>query len=248
MPAINHLQSAVRRSLCRSLRVAGRDDLRKFFGHLPVESLPGTGFRKACASGILCFRGTRSLRHLQRTLPGEADFQYGLRMSRTICLLTFLTTALAAALSTDAVRAADTADVKQQRLFFESRIRPLLVRHCFKCHANGQKKGGLQFVSRDSLLAGGESGAAVVPHQPGQSLLIEAVRYESLEMPPAGKLPATDIRLLETWVRTGAFWPETDEPGRKAGDPFSEEDRSWWAFQPVRDPLPPGVRPFRRHS
>ena len=146
----------------------------------------------------------------------------------------FLAACLSMPLSGRLVQAADSAEVKQQRLFFENRIRPLLVRRCFECHANGQSKGGLQFVSRDSLLAGGESGAAVVPNQPGQSLLIEAVRYESLEMPPSGKLPAAEIQLLETWIRTGAFWPDADETGRKTGNRFSEEDRSWWAFQPVR--------------
>jgi mono/diheme cytochrome c family protein len=135
--------------------------------------------------------------------------------------------------------AADSPDEKAQLKFFETKVRPLLAKHCFKCHGEKKDKGGLRMISRGSLLKGGESGASVVPGKPDESLLIEAVRYESLEMPPAGKLPDSDIRLLESWVKAGAFWPETDEAVRESHTQFSDEDRAWWSFQPVKKPAVP---------
>ncbi|HAH44221.1 MAG TPA: hypothetical protein DCM07_05080, partial [Planctomycetaceae bacterium] len=73
---------------------------------------------------------------------------------------------------------------------------------------------------------------------PDQSLLIEAIRYESYEMPPAGKLPAKQIKILEKWVALGAPWPGADDsvPVRQAHGPaFTDEDHTWWAIQPLQD-------------
>src|SRR4051794_20525240 len=75
--------------------------------------------------------------------------------------------------------------------FFEKKIRPVLVEHCYKCHsgAAGKQKGGLVLDSRAGLRKGGETGPAVVPGKPAESLLVKAVCYteESLRMPPKGK-------------------------------------------------------------
>lgn len=99
---------------------------------------------------------------------------------------------------------ADDAGVE----FFEKKIRPLLVTHCSECHAADAKKlgGGLLLDSRDGVRKGGESGAAIVPGKPDESLLIKAVRYndDSVKMPPKGKLPAAAIADLEEWVKRGA--------------------------------------------
>src|SRR5205823_2609361 len=75
--------------------------------------------------------------------------------------------------------------------FFEQKIRPVLVQECYKCHsAQAQKpKGGLRLDSREGLLTGGDSGPAVVPGAVDESLIIEALRHEGLQMPPTGKLP-----------------------------------------------------------
>ena len=76
--------------------------------------------------------------------------------------------------------------------FFEKRIRPVLVESCFECHStrDGNKvKGGLALDSRESLIRGGETGPAIVPGSPGDSLLIDALRHDGLEMPPNKKLP-----------------------------------------------------------
>ena len=85
--------------------------------------------------------------------------------------------------------------------FFEKKIRPVLVEHCFKCHsASSEKvKGGLLLDTREGIRKGGESGHAVVPKNLDESLLIEAIRYgdEDLEMPPKEKLPASVIADFE---------------------------------------------------
>ncbi len=127
--------------------------------------------------------------------------------------------------------------------FFELHIRPLLAEHCYSCHSDEKQKGQLRVDSLSSLLTGGESGAAIVAGKPDESVLIQAVRYESFEMPPNGRLPEESVRLLEEWVRRGAPWPNAGEPAPAAKEKkgFSEEDRAWWALQPVADVQPPAV-------
>ena len=132
------------------------------------------------------------------------------------------------------------ADETVQRKHFEQHIRPLLHDHCLKCHGPSQQKGGLRLDTREGLINGGESGPAIVPGEPGESLLLEAVRYESLEMPPDGQLPESDAVELATWIRNGAWWPsESGRPLRLSGADFTEEDRNFWSLQPVRLPEVP---------
>jgi hypothetical protein len=91
---------------------------------------------------------------------------------------------------------------------FEKKVRPLLVNRCLKCHSGARPKGKLRLDSADALRRGGESGAAVVPGKPEQSLLIKAVRYSGeLHMPPDRKLSAQEVNDLVTWVKSGAVWP-----------------------------------------
>src|SRR5688572_6925284 len=71
--------------------------------------------------------------------------------------------------------------------FFERKIRPLLVKRCFECHGPDvdEPKGGLRMDSRAALLKGGDSGPAIKPRSPGESLLIDAINYgEIYQMPP----------------------------------------------------------------
>jgi len=86
--------------------------------------------------------------------------------------------------------------------FFEKRVRPLLAERCFECHSGKAEKlqAGLRLDSRESILRGGDSGAAIVPGKPDESLLIRAVRYASVEMPPSGKLKKQEIDTLVRWV------------------------------------------------
>ncbi len=124
---------------------------------------------------------------------------------------------------------------------FETQIRPILATQCVKCHGEHKQEGGLRLDTREAILQGGESGPAVVPSHADQSLLIEAVRYESFEMPPSGQLRDKQIRQLERWIDSGAFWPETTEPLREGPTEITDEDRKWWAFQPVHRAAVPTV-------
>jgi hypothetical protein len=133
--------------------------------------------------------------------------------------------------------------------FFEKQVRPLLAAHCLECHstADGQAvKGGLALDSRAGWMAGGESGPVIAPGDPDGSLLIEAVRYESLEMPPKGKLSAKDVAVLERWVKLGAPDPrEGRAPTVAAASPATLDPalaRSFWSFQPPEARRPPTTK------
>ncbi|HWB14269.1 MAG TPA: DUF1553 domain-containing protein [Pirellulales bacterium] len=141
-----------------------------------------------------------------------------------------------------------TASTEQANIdFFEKKVRPLFVSRCQKCHGPQQQKGGLRLDSRRAVMAGGELGESVVPGQPEESLLVSAVRYgPTVQMPPDGKLPDADVAVLIEWVRRGAPWPDDDAGPAVAaptgGPLFSDEQRSFWAFQVPADRPPPAVQ------
>ena len=128
--------------------------------------------------------------------------------------------------------------------FFEKKVRPVLAEHCYECHSAEAKKGlkgGLALDSREASRKGGDSGPAVVPGKPDESLLIEAVRFtdEALKMPPEGKLPAETIADLERWVAMGAPDPRGEAAPRPAATSWQEvlrDRRRWWSLQPARRP------------
>ncbi|MGI9470622.1 MAG: PSD1 and planctomycete cytochrome C domain-containing protein [Rubripirellula sp.] len=131
--------------------------------------------------------------------------------------------------------------------FFEKEVRPLLVKHCYQCHSVNAKRveGKLLLDSRSAHLLGGDSGEAIVPGDADASLLIEAVRYESYEMPPKGKLPEQDIETLVRWINMGAPWPKEAPPSSTArSDGFDLEKRrsDFWVWQPIANPDPPPVQ------
>ncbi|NNJ25144.1 DUF1549 domain-containing protein [Alienimonas chondri] len=130
--------------------------------------------------------------------------------------------------------------------FFENEVRPLLAKRCFECHGEEKQEGELRLDSMGHILAGGFTGPALERGKPAESLLIEAVNYESYEMPPSGKLPAAEIAVLTRWIELGAPWPGAEDappvrPASERGPQFTEEDRAWWALQPVVDPAVPDV-------
>src|SRR5689334_14817386 len=107
-------------------------------------------------------------------------------------------------------RAATAEELSKDHVeFFEKKIRPVLVEHCYECHsAQSEKlKGKLLLDNRDSARKGGETGPAVVPGDPDSSLLVQALRYENFEMPPKGKLPGPVIADFEKWIKDGATDP-----------------------------------------
>ena len=122
---------------------------------------------------------------------------------------------------------------------FEQHIRPLLIAKCVKCHGDQRQEAGLRLDSREAMIRGGDSGSVMVPAESDESLVIEAIKYESFEMPPGGPLSEQEIRHFEHWIDAGAPWPDGDAALREAAGEISEEDRGWWAFQPVTaSPLP----------
>ncbi len=130
----------------------------------------------------------------------------------------------------------------EQIKFFETNVRPVLVEHCYKCHGAEKQKSDLRLDSREAALAGGENGPAVVPGKPDESGLVEAINYDGLEMPPDEKLPDEQIAALTEWIKMGAPWPKGDVPPQVAAKPkITDEDRAWWAYQPVRRPPVPEV-------
>lgn len=127
-----------------------------------------------------------------------------------------------------------SAEVVADDAFFESKVRPLLVKHCYECHSDTKTMGGLSLDTRTGWQTGGDSGPAIVPGNPGESLLIEAVNYASLEMPPpdkAEKLSPYEIAVLTKWVAMGAHDPRVAAP--KLGGMKVEDAQNWWAFQPL---------------
>lgn len=151
--------------------------------------------------------------------------------------------------STD-VSASENETARAQQKFFEQHVRPMLIKHCYECHSEDKQKGALRVDAIGHLLAGGESGPAIVPGKPAESLLIEAVRYESYEMPPSGQLDDEKVRILEKWIEMGAPWPgqEAVATHKNAGEKITDEDRQFWSFQPLKNPQPPEVDPSWPHN
>ena len=126
--------------------------------------------------------------------------------------------------------------------FFESKIRPVLLKHCYECHSTESKniKGGLLLDSREAAHQGGDSGPAVIPKNVEDSLLIDALRYDGFEMPPKGKLPDAVIADFEKWIEMGAPDPRD---GEVVSDSIDFELASkHWAYQPVEKSKIPVVQ------
>ena len=164
---------------------------------------------------------------------------------RLTAALVLLTGSLSAAEPTEAEPGNEPKSPEQAR-FFETDIRPLLVAQCHKCHAGDSPKGKLRLDSRAAAIAGGETGPAIVPGKPGESLLIDAVEHGSREMPPEKKLSDEQIAALKRWIYLGAPWPGSDTTAvatvRRGPRELTDADRSWWSFQSVQHPTPPEVQ------
>jgi mono/diheme cytochrome c family protein/cytochrome c553 len=141
------------------------------------------------------------------------------------------------------VEAAELAPPSPQALEqFEREVRPVLVKNCYECHGPKKEHNGLRLDSRAAVLKGGDSGPAVAPGKPDESLLIGAVKHESFEMPPEPSPPlsAQEISALETWVRNGAPWP-AEQNAAGAPQTIAERAKNFWGFKPVRRTEPPAI-------
>jgi hypothetical protein len=130
---------------------------------------------------------------------------------------------------------------KEGAEYFEKKIRPILVHHCYECHSGDPKKAKANFVldTREGLRKGGQSGTVISPGNPDESLLIEAVQYMGLEMPPKEKLPDELIEEFVKWVEMGAPDPRTGKAAKARNKIDLTEARKYWAFQrPKAAPVP----------
>ncbi|MCH8047876.1 MAG: DUF1549 domain-containing protein, partial [Planctomycetes bacterium] len=147
-------------------------------------------------------------------------------------------------MAAEPVTFADDADVD----FFEKSVRPLLVKHCYECHSKQAEEveGGLLLDSRDGWQRGGDSGPAIVPGKPDESLLLTAIGYDDpeLQMPPEKQLADAEIAVLRRWIERGAVDPRDSEKTVKPrrGKIDIAAGRKFWAFIPPRDPPAPKVK------
>jgi len=121
--------------------------------------------------------------------------------------------------------------------FFEKHVRPVFAEHCYSCHGEKKQQGGLRLDKKAAFVKGSDSGPAVVPGDPENSLLVKSVRHEGEnKMPPKMKLPQPAIDAIAAWVKAGAAFPD-DAP-----EVAVDLAKTHWAFQPVKDPAPPAPK------
>ena len=141
------------------------------------------------------------------------------------------------------------AQSTERATFFESKIRPLFAAKCVECHGPKQQMGGFDFTRLEGLASQGATVGTrpvIVAGDPAASGLIAAVRYQQkIKMPPTGRLSEREIADLTRWVEMGAPWPEEARAAkispRAPGQPIADQDRAFWAFQPVKGHNPPEV-------
>jgi hypothetical protein len=148
---------------------------------------------------------------------------------------------------------ADDKLTPEQTKFFESKIRPVLVRECFGCHSAqvGQVKGGLWLDDKEGVLTGGDSGAAVVPGELEESLLWNAINHEDYRMPPGKKLSDGIISDFREWIEMGAPDPRTRKT-TNVRTSITEDDiregKSFWAFKEPEQPAVPETNSDWAHT
>ena len=132
--------------------------------------------------------------------------------------------------------------------FFEKKVRPILSARCFECHSSEKKiKGGLSLDTRSGWAKGGDTGVAIIPGKPDESLLINAAKWidRDLQMPPKKKLPTEEIQILEEWVRLGAPDPRTETTGNKAHKSAAmsvADGKTFWSYSPLKPVQSPEVK------
>ncbi len=119
---------------------------------------------------------------------------------------------------------------------FRSRIAPILEQRRLHCHGDSTQKANLSLATASAAFKGGDGGPAIVPGKPGESLLLEMISGAKPAMPQKGKpLSREEVAGIRNWIEAGAAWPA----GLKLVD-RRLEGQSWWAFEPLETPTPPG--------
>ncbi|MEZ6042893.1 MAG: PSD1 and planctomycete cytochrome C domain-containing protein [Planctomycetaceae bacterium] len=128
------------------------------------------------------------------------------------------------------------ASADASAITFEKDIRPIFRAHCYDCHgATEELQGGLDLRQVRLMHKGGESGSAIQPGRPSESLLLERIR--SGEMPPKGHVPAEEIAIIETWITSGAKTARPEPENLPPGLGITPEERAFWSFQPIERPV-----------
>ena len=171
--------------------------------------------------------------------PFEKSRQMNFRLATLTAVALLAVTQGPLLAQNDEKKPADTPGVE----FFEKKIRPVLLKHCYECHSAKAKnvKGGLLLDTREAALKGGDTGAAIVPKNVDKSLLISALRHEDFEMPPKGKLPDSVIADFVKWIEMGAPDPRRGESVVKSTIDFDKAGKHW-AYQPIARPKLPKVQ------
>lgn len=170
------------------------------------------------------------------------------RTTTTICLLTCIGAFIGLSLDRqpcvgqtqqpEEQRPKEQRPNEEELRFFERKVRPILAKRCYSCHSENAKTlyAELKVDSRKSLLKGGDTGPAVVPGNPADSLLIQSIQFDEdfdFQMPPKGKLPAAEIKILTDWVRQGASFPESNTVRSKDEKIDFDQARNFWSFRPA---------------
>ncbi|MFN0111745.1 MAG: PSD1 and planctomycete cytochrome C domain-containing protein [Blastocatellia bacterium] len=170
---------------------------------------------------------------------------YRLKLLVFICFVTAACIAVTSGYNPASAAQNDAAD------FFEKQIRPVLVANCAKCHNPKAQVAQLDLTTAEGFARGGESGALINKEKPEESRLLKAISYDDkLKMPPTGKMKADEISALTEWVKMGAPWPtaktgtvaEAKPAAPKSTREFTEEEKKYWAYQPLAKPTAPKVK------
>lgn len=132
--------------------------------------------------------------------------------------------------------------------FFETQVRPLLVKRCYKCHSTetGADNGTLVLETVEGIAAGGSRGAMFSKEMPEKGLFSLVLSYEDpdLQMPPSGKLTAAELAIFDRWIKDGAALPEYKAaPRPKTSRIDLAEGRKFWSFQPLKSVAVPASDP-----
>src|SRR4030095_15746412 len=124
---------------------------------------------------------------------------------------------------------------REDLVFFEGKVRPLLHSQCLTCHSREKKTSGLSLETREEILVGGNRGPAAEPGKPDHSRLLQALGFTGdLKMPPTGKLKPEEIAVFQRWVEAGLPWPED-----RATRVSQQTPPTHWSFQPLKQPAEP---------
>ncbi|MGH9766113.1 MAG: PSD1 and planctomycete cytochrome C domain-containing protein [Blastocatellia bacterium] len=137
-----------------------------------------------------------------------------------------------------------------QQEFFEKKIRPIFANNCQRCHNPKAKVAGLDLTTAEAFQRGGDSGPVVNREKPEESRLLKVISYDGeMKMPPTGKLRDHEIAALAEWVKMGAPWPGAVQAAASESRPknpnaksFTEEEKGFWSYQPLKDAAPPQVK------